>query len=134
MKNQSVKRNYAAEIIQIIDDAKKEHARLAKEHKYLDEEYNDLIHALEFLKLNAAELVIKAGEVKRNREARRHCKEMLELNGCFIKWCDDQTGALFELKRAAQSAEAFKKAQSNRIYTPRIHTELTQRFRRDTRR
>lgn len=131
MTSQKGKRNYAAEILKIVNDAKKEHSEMSKQLKYFDDEYNDLTHALEFLKLNAAELVIKAGEIKKNRVNRRICKESLELHGGFITWCNDRVFDFNELKRLSNMTEACKKHQGTRVYTPRVHTELTKRFRKD---
>lgn len=132
MSFQKSNRNYAAEILQIIEDAKKEYSEMTKHHKIVDDEYNDLTHAFEFLKMNAAEMVVKAGEMKRNRTERRQCRESLELTESFMKWCDNKPHVLKELRDIAREVEGCKKKQANRIYVPRVRTELTQRFRKDT--
>ena len=122
-------RNYAKEILSLINEANELFNSVSEEWSRLDNEFNDLTHAFELLKLNAADMARIGSDLKRNRIERRKCKEEVERLKSLISWTEENKLLINNLKGVSTHADRIIKQQSERMYTPRVRTDLTKRFR-----
>lgn len=127
-------RNYAKEIVTLINEASEAYNHANGEWSRLDSEFNDLTHAFELLKLNAADMARTSSDMKRNRIERRKHKEEVERLKSFMSWTEENKLLVNNLKGVATHIDRITKQQNERMYTPRVRTDLNKRFREDLRR
>lgn len=128
------RRNYAAEIVDLLHEALSEYVNSIEGQKRCDDEYNDINHALELLEMNAVELVKTAADMKRCRRERRGFKETTEILEPLKQWAETWNKAYIALKQQAQETDKTIRKMERRKYTPRIKTELTSRFHKEGKR
>ncbi|EJW14833.1 hypothetical protein M5X02_23975 [Paenibacillus alvei] len=128
------KRNYAAEIIELLHEAMNEYEAAKEGQSRCELEYNDINHALELLEMNAVELVKTAADMKRCRRERRVFKETAELLEPLNQWAETWNKAYIALKQLAQETDKTIRKMERRKYTPRVKTELTSRFHKEGKR
>ncbi|MFW5436278.1 hypothetical protein [Paenibacillus apiarius] len=128
------KRNYAAEIIELLHEAMNEYEAAREGQSRCELEFNDLTHAIELLGLNAVEMVKTAADMKRCRNERREHKDNVELLDALVQWKNAWEKAYIALKQVAQETDKDIRKMERRKYTPRVKMELTPRFHKEVKR
>lgn len=95
---------------------------------YYEHEYNDLTHALELTKFNAAEGYQLAVQLKENRLNRRKAKDQVaQLQPLFDVMTRHQS-FFQDLRKAQAQIEKIKSSQASRMYTARARTDMQDAF------
>lgn len=121
-------RNYAAEILKLVNEAYTTYTKANESLSRFDLEFTDLSHACELLKLDAIALVKVSKEMKENRIERRKAKNETEQLQGLIKWVDSNWSAICELKGVSTTTGKLIASQGERTYKPRIRKDLKKKF------
>ncbi|MEY9097022.1 hypothetical protein [Paenibacillus sp. RC84] len=125
-------REIANQLINLLKDVKGIYEQNENDDKYLNNEYTDLTHALEFLELdeeNGPELL---KQLQSNRRMRRMAKETNELLQPLYELATNPKGPFAELDRVLKKIQEVERFQSNRKYTARARTDMQEAFNRAT--
>ena len=111
-------------MIAISDNVKTLMSQVEAEQYYADQEYNDLTHALELTKFNAAEGFRLAKELQDNRIRRRNAKNQREQLQPLYDLIQKYQVFFKELKNVQTQIESVIHAQAKRKYQPRVRDDL----------
>jgi len=111
-------------MIAISDNVKTLMSQVEAEQYYADQEYNDLTHALELTRFNAAEGFRLAKELQDNRLRRRNAKNQREQLQPLYDLIQKYQVFFKELKNVQAQIESVIHAQAKRKYQPRVRDDL----------
>ncbi|PNQ78892.1 hypothetical protein [Paenibacillus sp. F4] len=118
----------AQQIQDILREVKTAYKKSDREVKYYDHECADIIHALEFIELDAETACALCQQLRDNRKRRREAKNERERLQPLYEVSEGHPYLIYEFERAKWRTERIECIQKHRMYTPRIRTDLQQAF------
>jgi hypothetical protein len=95
---------------------------------YVDGEYNDLTHALEFISFGGVEGYKLAKQLQQNRKRRRNAKNLKEQLQSLHDLMGKHQSFFRDLKKVHAEIEQTIGIQLKRTYKPRTRTDLQEAF------
>ncbi|KAF6591015.1 hypothetical protein [Paenibacillus sp. EKM205P] len=124
----------AQQLSDILKGIKTEYEHLDREVRYYDLECTDLLHALEFMEIDNDMRLNISQQLQDNRRKRRVIKNERECLQPLYEVSEGHPHLVYEFERARWRAERIECIQKQRMYTPRIRTDMQQAFDKANRR
>lgn len=104
---------------ELMYEAPQLHGELYTEIGYRDRQVADIIHNIEFLDMDKNCGFEYALELKKNRQARRNAKELMEFVKILVNFNDKHPELISEIKCLVNKFDSVIEEQSTRVYTPK---------------
>lgn len=104
------------------------HKEAQEELRVLDNETQDILHALEFLDNTEEDMVNFSQDLSEVRKNRRKAKSFIELSSYLVDFVEGNKTAISSLIKVATNTEACFGKLERRKYTPREKTALAEAF------
>lgn len=118
----------ARDLRKIVEGVKVAYDKSVHDEQYYNDECNDILHALELLKLTPKQRLDLSAQLSVSRWNRRKAKEDKELLQPLADYLKRQRGMVGELNSIVADTEATIKTQSMRVYIPRVRKDLGATF------
>lgn len=107
----------------------REHQKLMTEVELNNSEMNDILHDIEFSKLDRTTGSRKAKALQKVQRERRDNKEKLEITGILNTLAVNNKKLISEIQKVQNQVKNMKKEQENRVYVPRVNEDIEIAFR-----
>lgn len=104
------------------------HKEATEELRVLDNETQDILHALEFLDNTEEEMVKLSQDLAEIRKNRRKAKSFIELSSYLVNFVENNKTAVKNLVDVSTNTQACFGKLERRSYTPREKTALAEAF------
>lgn len=88
-------------------------------------EIMDLLHEIEFTKVNAYQGYLLCKEIQEVRQRRRKLKEKMEILKGLKEFEDSNRNLKINLYKVLANMEKIEESQGHRMYTPRVRTDIS---------
>ena len=101
-----------------------EHQRLMLDVDLCNSEMNDILHDIEFSKLDRTTGSRKAKALQKVQRRRRDNKEKIEITAVLNQFAVSNKKLISEVQKVLNLVKNIKKEQENRTYVPRVNTDI----------
>ena len=108
----------------LIDYVETKYSFICDEISNADKEEQDLLHEIEFMPFSSHESYILAKKLREVRQRRRKFKEEKEVLSSLHDWLDKNKQIKMSIFKTWRTMKETKERQGNRVYTPRIRTDI----------
>jgi hypothetical protein len=115
-------------LVNMLKDVKHTYENNQQDITYLDNEYNDLNHAIELLNLNASQGFKMYKQLKKNRTDRRIAKDTNQQLKPLYDFLQNHSKLIKELNQIQNEVQKIKKQQKNRDYRLRVRSDMQEAF------
>ncbi len=118
----------ATQILNLLKDVKGIYEQNENDDKYLNNEYTDLTHALEFIELDEESGPELLKQLQSNRRMRRTAKDTNEQLQPLYELAINPKGPFAELDKVIKKIQEAERLQASRKYTARARTDMQEAF------